>query len=823
MKRKNFINIIAVSIIFIFSFVLLACNKYSNLSEIKMKNEETIEVKAGDFSYDGIKVVLVYLDGDTEEIDLTDDMISDNDKLNFYKMGEHDITVKYSRFSTTMKINVVRHEFDDIYKLEGYTCQYDGNPHSVELNYELPEGAKIEYPYGNTFTNAGEYEVVGVITKSGYNTKTLKTTLVIEKADYDATDIVFNNKTYVYDGEAKTIEAENVPDDLDVTVDIYNEQKSVRLNNAVNAGTYTLVAKFKSKNENFNEIETREAKLTILKAKYDLSNVTLDDYEKNYDGLNYTAYLTNQSSLPQDISVSFEFLDENGKKVLSNANAGKYTMVANLTSTNINYDKIEPMKAELIVNKRLITLTDVVKFESKTINYDRNQHSLVVENLPSNVDVEYENNGQVRAGEYKILAHFTPANENEVVDIDELDAYLIINKVREEAMVVDEINGGYRPINGDDVEFTLNQETGERDFSIRTLDTDKYVIKDILFSNWANNEVVTIDQLSDGNRYNYSFEFKFTSDVDNDSVILSPATGTFECYIKFDPTLELVGEGTVPYDGNPHTFTLNKDLPEGAVAVYKIYNTDRTETFDEAINSGIYRVECKITKETYGTMRLEKVLKIEKLTYDMSNVRIAGKRISDLSKDKEIETVFYTGNPITLAITGLPDGVTANVKSINYFEEEDYNYQSDHKYNIEITFNYDEINHNPLEKVEFIFCPIARIHYDLSKVYFKGDDMIYNDVGNNNFGHYDLGIKTSDSEKEVDDNGVPIELNVVYKAYNNSTNPPTPLPSYNLATVGTYYVVATLTLKDEYKSIYYIESNENRKTAYITIIQRIGI
>ena len=39
------------------------------------------------------------------------------------------------------------------------------------MNEELPEGAKIEYPYGNTFTAAVVYEVVGVITKSGYESK----------------------------------------------------------------------------------------------------------------------------------------------------------------------------------------------------------------------------------------------------------------------------------------------------------------------------------------------------------------------------------------------------------------------------------------------------------------------------------------------------------------------------------------------------------------------------------------------------------------------------------------------------------------------------
>ena len=171
MKTKHYILMIIAFFALFFSLFLTGCMG-KTISGIKMANEDVIEIQAGNIAIDDIKVVVIYSDGETKEIDLTLDMIPEVEKLNFYKMGEHDVKIVVAdRYTTTMKINVVRHEFDDIYKLEDQTVVYDGQPHKIEINYEVPEGTTVDYLYGNTFTNAGEYDVVAVISKAGYNSK----------------------------------------------------------------------------------------------------------------------------------------------------------------------------------------------------------------------------------------------------------------------------------------------------------------------------------------------------------------------------------------------------------------------------------------------------------------------------------------------------------------------------------------------------------------------------------------------------------------------------------------------------------------------------
>ena len=197
-----------------------------------MTNPETIDVPYGNFSYEGINVTVDFADGSTKDIPLKEDMISVVERLKFFKMGKQDVEVNYrSKYFTTMPINVVFNKFKETYALIGYECVYDGLPHYVTLNQELPEGATITYPYGNMFINAGTYEIVGVMSKDGYETKTLTTTLTIHQAERDADGIVFEDTTLIYNGEMRTIEATNVPEGVEVTYSTYDYNYNVPIIN----------------------------------------------------------------------------------------------------------------------------------------------------------------------------------------------------------------------------------------------------------------------------------------------------------------------------------------------------------------------------------------------------------------------------------------------------------------------------------------------------------------------------------------------------------------------------------------------------------------
>ena len=693
MKSKKYIPIITAIFALFISVFLASCTGYKSISGIEMKNKETIEVVSGDFDYEDIKVIITYSAGDTREITLTEDMIPDSDKLNFFKLGEHEIRVVYNeRYLTTMKINVVNDEFDDIYKLEDLTCDYDGQPHKIEINYELPEGATVEYPYGNTFTNAGQYDVVAVISKQGYNSRRLEAKLTINKAQYDLSNVVFEDQTFTYDGSPKNEEVvvSNIPKGVLVDYEVYNADKSVKLNNATDAGTYTIVAKFSSSDENYDQMSTREAKLTINKATYDMTSVGLDDATKVYDGKPFQPKLTNESVVPEGVTTKFTFYNQEGKEVESCINAGEYKVIASFEGNAISYEPIEPIEAKLTITKSQINLDGVVSFNSETVNYDRETHSLKVEGKkPENVKVTYENNDQVAAGEYKVIAHFSVEDPNVELDINQLEAYLIINKINESIQVLDEDSGNQRALDANDLKLTVEQLTGKKEISIKGFIDDKYEIETMTFTtqpddqNPEGKEITNIDDFSDGVKYNYNIVVRFKDQVENDSVTLAPATGTISYDITFDDDYKLE-DLEIEYDGKAHGLKINKELPIGTKVEYP--NGEEFTNY----NKDPYTITWKLIKDTYRTTEIKGKLTIKKATYDMSKVVL------------ENVTREYDGNNYTptdknsttynKVFDNLPEGVTVeSVKiylwHVDKYEDTETEFTSNiGKYRVDITY-----------------------------------------------------------------------------------------------------------------------------------------
>ena len=518
-------------IILLFSslFFVVGCNESQAIEGIHMASEEVIDVPYGNFSYEGINIIVDFKNGTNKAIPLEEEMISPVERTKFFKMGSQSVEVVFrNKYKTEMSINVILNKFKDTYALDGYECTYDGLPHIVSLNHELPEGATIVYPYGNVFTNAGTYEVVGVMSKKGYESKTLTATLTIHKADRDADGIVFEDATLVYNGEMRTIIATNVPEGVEVTYDTYDSIHDIRINKVVNAGTYKIVAHFTDTSANYNKIPDKEAILTILKADYDLSTIKLENHTKEFDGEQYTAQILNASDLPQGISVHYRYLDEEGNQVMSNAPVGKYTIVADFIGGDINnYNPIEPMMATLTVSKRVVKISDKVSLESKTVNFDGNIHSLAITgDLPSNVQVSYENNDQKYAGEYEVIARFEAINPNETVDVDEISSYLIINKVRRSVMVYNSLTEEY------DKEFSAENIIVEGgNVSIVGFDETVFKVQSISFHSLEDNELVNPADFVNGETYSYIIKFEYLDEGYNSSVVLSDESDNFK-YIE---------------------------------------------------------------------------------------------------------------------------------------------------------------------------------------------------------------------------------------------------------------------------------------------------
>ena len=490
-----------------------------------MTNPETIDVPYGNFSYEGINVTVDFADGSTKDIPLKEDMISVVERLKFFKMGKQDVEVNYrSKYFTTMPINVVFNKFKETYALIGYECVYDGLPHYVTLNQELPEGATITYPYGNMFINAGTYEIVGVMSKDGYETKTLTTTLTIHQAERDADGIVFEDTTLVYNGEMRTIEATNVPEGVEVTYSTYDYNYNVPINKVVNAGKYRIVAHFEDVSTNYKKIPDKEAILTIEKANYDLSNVSLEDVTKEYDGLEYSAKIKNEDALPMGITPVYTYLKEDGTPATSNAPAGKYIIVCSFAGADtINYNDIENLTANLTVSKRVIKIKDLISFESLVTNFDEKFHSIeITPALPNGVEVTYENNNHKYAGEYEVKAKFKAVNENETVDVEELTAFIIINKVRRAVYVYNDATEEY------DKEFSANNISIE-DNKIVVSGYDKTVfrVSSANFYKMSDGSVIDPSELVNNTTYQYVIIFEYLDENMNDSVILAQESDNF--------------------------------------------------------------------------------------------------------------------------------------------------------------------------------------------------------------------------------------------------------------------------------------------------------
>ena len=627
--RKSLKSLLTAVLLSFSCLFAASCTGSSSIVGIKMSSEEVVDVPFGNFSYDGIKVTILYESGNNREIDLEEDMISEVERLKFFKMGEQDVKVTYrTSFSTTMKINVVLNEFNDIYQLVGYTCVYDGNPHEVKLNHELPEGAKIEYPKGNIFTQAGTYEVKGVITKSGYATKELTATLKILENEYDEDGIVFEDKTVPFNGEAQTIEAENVPEGVSVSYTLYDKTKTTQLNKAYYAGEYCIVARFTNADPNYKKIEDREAYLTISKIDYDLSNIQFLNVFKFYDGQTYVPSILNKESLPQGLFVHYEIYDEDGAPVVDDSKSGKYTMKAVFTGGDINHNPIEPMVATLTVAKKIIYIADTLDFVGLNATFTGGTISVTdPSGLPEGVNYTLDQNGFIYVGEYPVKATFATVDPNETTDVTELTVYALIEQAGSGVRVFDGLDSEDKPIYHNFTLKDINIDVAHNTWSLN-VDTNRLKLNDdfvdldasvvpgttlslfhIVIDPTTGKETrvpVEPKDLGSGDTYEYTLNFTLTSnsyDVAklNESLALANATGMF----KYGHVATKSGEDVYDGDFNSSNIKINDTVasivdvePGVEVESIKFYSGDVEIPVNElVVREAPYKYEVKFKQQ----------------------------------------------------------------------------------------------------------------------------------------------------------------------------------------------------------------------------------
>ena len=164
--------------------------------------------------------------------------------------------------------------------------------------------------------------------------------------------------------------------------------------------------------------------------EYDMSGITFANGTVSYDGQAHTLEVT--GTLPEGVTVAYEYYSGETKLSSAPVNAGEYRVVAKFTGDN-EHKAITDKTATLTITTVDYTLD--VTLADKTVTYNGQAHTLEVTGaLPAGVTVAYEyykgetklSSAPVNGGTYKVVAKFTgDGSHNAIAD---KTATLTINK-----------------------------------------------------------------------------------------------------------------------------------------------------------------------------------------------------------------------------------------------------------------------------------------------------------------------------------------------------------------------------------------------------------
>ncbi len=266
---------------------------------------------------------------------------------------------------------------------------YDGILKELKVDGNLPKGIIAKYE-NNAQIDAGIYEAKVIFEDTLGNYKSLgekKAKLIINKATYDMSNVLFQTLEVIYDGNVHSILVEGeLPEGVRILKYTDNEK--------VNAGTYLAIVEFVSDNVNYNPVERMEAMLTIKKASYDMSKVKFENQTFIYDGELHT--LSIEGDLPTGVKVNYSL---NHLK-----DVGQLLVTASFTIPDEqNYEPIPSKQAYLTIVPETLS----VSLANQTFPYDGKQHFLELEgDLPLGVVAQWENNGQIEIGSYEVTVSF---------------------------------------------------------------------------------------------------------------------------------------------------------------------------------------------------------------------------------------------------------------------------------------------------------------------------------------------------------------------------------------------------------------------------------
>lgn len=288
--------------------------------------------------------------------------------------------------------------------LEDQEVPYTGDTYEFKLTNEellLDREGKlyplVDFEYENNLqSNAGVYIVKALFTaKDSTNykvTPSITAKVKINKANYDMSNVIFDNKVFKYDGLPHEIKIELLAD----TNLPFGVQVSYQGNQIVDAGLYTVAAVFTHTNPNYEQIPNMEAALRIDKGTIDTSGCIFDiENAITYDGNSYSPELL---SIPDTIKkveyqYSYKIVNDLGvyedHPVETCMEAREYTLSAIFTEVDSNYEIPEPFNFNFTINPITIS-SDQLHFADQTLFiYDGQKHFVELIDPPYDAAVTY--------------------------------------------------------------------------------------------------------------------------------------------------------------------------------------------------------------------------------------------------------------------------------------------------------------------------------------------------------------------------------------------------------------------------------------------------
>ncbi len=183
-------------------------------------------------------------------------------------------------------------------ELSNQTYVYDGTPKKITYSKELPEGIEVTYT-NNHHIDAGAYEVLVSFHDAleRYEDLTLTVQLMISKATYDMSKVLFEDMLIVYDGLEHRLQITGeLPEGVRVR---YSTTETL-----TEVGQLEVTAFFDiDDSKNYHPIPSRTAILTIVPAELD--HLVFEDVIVPYDGKVHGVVL--EGELPA--GVTYEFIN----------------------------------------------------------------------------------------------------------------------------------------------------------------------------------------------------------------------------------------------------------------------------------------------------------------------------------------------------------------------------------------------------------------------------------------------------------------------------------------------------------------------------------